>query len=92
MSIDSFTSNLANLTKREFDEALRPHAFRRIAATSIAIEDPEHVGIVAELLGHTTLAMAEKHYNQARGVEAIATYQRLLQDMRSTHHAKRRSR
>lgn len=88
MSIDSFTSNLANLTRREFGEALRPHAFRRIAATSIAVEDPEHVAIVAELLGHTTLAMSEKYYNQACGVEAIATYQRLLQSIRPAHELK----
>ncbi len=72
------------LTFREFGEALRPHAFRHIAATTIAIEDPEHVNITADVLGHATLAMSQKHYNRARGIEANAGYQEIVQSIRKT--------
>jgi hypothetical protein len=82
LGIDSFTGNLANLTRRAFGVALRPHAFRHIAATEIATVDPEHVGIVADLLGHATLRMSEKHYNRARGIEAAGRYQAALKDIR----------
>src|SRR5262245_11828287 len=73
-----FQRHLPALTFREFGEALRPHAFRHIAATTIAIEDPEHVSIIADVLGHATLATSQKHYNRARGVEANASYQEIV--------------
>ena len=75
----SFQHQLAALTFREFGEALRPHAFRHIAATTVAIQDPEHVSIIADVLGHATLAMS--HYNRARGVEANASYQEIMQSI-----------
>lgn len=46
-----------------------------IAATSIAEEHPEHVGITRDILGRATLRMAEKHYNCARQVEACNALQ-----------------
>lgn len=72
---DSFQSNLADLTRRVFGRALRPHAFRHIAATSIATYAPEHVGMIKDILGHATLRMAEQHYNRATAVEASAKLQ-----------------
>ncbi len=60
LGIDSFTKHLAQLTEREFGETLRPHAFREIAATSIAFDAPEMAGIIADLLGHSTPTMSEK--------------------------------
>ncbi|MCE5974897.1 tyrosine-type recombinase/integrase [Sinirhodobacter sp. WL0062] len=80
MSIDSFTSGLAKLTKREFGITLRPHAFRHIASTTIAECDPEHVNIIRDVLGHATLAMAEKHYNRATAQKACADYQAIIRD------------
>ncbi len=90
MTRDGFTRELGKITLREFGETLRPHAFRHIAATSIATDDPEHVGIIADVLGHASSQMAEKHYNRARGVEALASYQSLMEDLRK--QAKRRFR
>lgn len=82
MSIDSFTSGLATLTKRAFGITLRPHAFRHIAATSIATYAPDHVGIIRDILGHATLRMAEQHYNRATGVEASRKFQQVLRNLR----------
>ena len=52
LTIGGFTAHLAHITERAFGVVLRPHAFRHIAATSIAEEDPAHVNITASLLGH----------------------------------------
>ena len=62
-------------TREEFGTAINPHLFRDIAATTLAIMDPKHVGITAPLLGHATFATTERHYLQARMVEASTRYQ-----------------
>lgn len=77
-----FVGQLAKLTRREFGEALRPHAFRHIAATSVALEDPEHVGIITSILGHSTLSTSERYYNRAQSIEATHAYQGLIKDLR----------
>lgn len=89
MSIDSFTSGLAKLTHRVFGLTLRPHAFRHIAATSIATYAPEHVGIIRDILGHSTLRMAERHYNRATAVEASRRLQDVLRMRRSEEQRNR---
>lgn len=90
LSRGGFTQHLRHVTGRAFGEALHPHAFRHIAATSIAEEDPAHVNIIASLLGHATLAMSEKHYNRATGAKAAARYQDLIRSKR--REARRRAR
>lgn len=82
LGADSFQAHLADLTRREFGVALRPHAFRHIAATWIAEQDPAHVGIIAAMLGHATLAMSQKHYNRARMIEASNSYQNVIAKLR----------
>lgn len=67
---DSFSKYLAIYTKRHFGEAFRAHKFRHIAATHIAEEMPERVGIIKDVLGHSTLRTAEKHYNRATALSA----------------------
>jgi integrase/recombinase XerD len=63
-------------TREGLGQPINPHLFRDCAATSIAIEDPVHVGIASRLLGHRTGSTTERYYNQARSVEAS----RLMQD------------
>ncbi len=59
--------------------ALRPHAFRHIAATSIAEADPEHVNIIRDLLGHATLDISERHYNRATGISSCTRVQSIVE-------------
>ena len=92
LSIGSFTKHLADLTLREFGEALRPHAFRHIAATTVAEVDPEHVHIIRDILGHATLTMSEKHYNRANGAKAAASYQEMVRGLRREARRKARAR
>ncbi len=61
-------------TQAEFGIKLNPHGFRDCAATWIAIYDPEHVQIVAAILGHSSLETSERYYNLARGLEAGRRY------------------
>lgn len=87
---DSFQGNLADLTRRVFGQALRPHSFRHIAATSIATYAPEHVGIIKDILGHATLRMAEQHYNRATAVEASVKLQDVWRQARGFSRSRTR--
>ena len=48
---EGFQHHMVRLTRKEFGIPLYPHAFRSIAATSIATDDPEHVTIIADVPG-----------------------------------------
>ena len=62
---------------------ISPHLFRDCAATTIAIDDPEHVLTIAPLLGHTTLKTSEKHYNHARSLDASRRFQAVMREVRA---------
>ncbi len=65
-------------TKTAFGRSVNPHLFRDCAATSIAIEDPEHVRMASQILGHRSAATTERYYNQARTIDAARRYQDFL--------------
>jgi integrase len=82
-SIPGFTKRLVTITQNAFGIPFRAHAFRHIAATSIATEDPEHARIIACILGHTSLQMADKHYNRARQTDAMTAHQKVIRRLRA---------
>jgi len=82
-SADGLASDIEITTARHLGVKLHPHAFRHIAATSIAEVDPEHVGIIKDILGHATLDMAERHYNRASGISSCNALQSILEDIRT---------
>jgi integrase/recombinase XerD len=61
---------ITTITKRAFGVSINPHLFRDCAVTTVAIDDPEHIGIAAPLLGHTDPRTTEKHYIQANALVA----------------------
>ncbi len=69
-------------TKKAFGRSISPHMFRDAAATSIAIDDPEHIGMAAAVLGHAALATTERYYNLAGSVEAARGLQAMVQRLR----------
>jgi integrase/recombinase XerD len=69
-------------TRAAFGRGVNPHLFRDCAATSVARDDPEHVGVATALLGHRSRTTTERHYNQARGVEAVRRLQAVLTGLR----------
>jgi integrase/recombinase XerD len=70
-------------TKEAFGASLPPHWFRDATATTIAIEDPRHICDAHHILGNT-LATTQKHYNQARSLEASRRHQAMLAALRSS--------
>ena len=61
---------ITTVTERAFGVSINPHLFRDCAVTSVAIDDPEHIGIAAPILGHTDPRTTEKHYIQANAIVA----------------------
>ena len=53
------------------------------AATPIAREDPEYVRMAATILSHASFATTERHYNQARSVEAARHFQDVIGNLRA---------
>ena len=70
-------------TTMAFGQSVNPHLFRDCAATSIAIDDPAHVRIASQILGHRSAATTERYYNQAQAIEAARRYQDFLVTLRT---------
>ncbi len=82
MSDQALYRRITKVTERCFGVAINPHLFRHCAATTIAIEDPRHVWIAKSVLGHSSLATTEVHYNQARALEAGRAYHAHIRELR----------
>jgi len=61
---------VTSVTKAAFGRSINAHLFRDCAATFVALEDPEHIGVVSPLLGHVDPRAAEEHYIQANQIVA----------------------
>ena len=70
-------------TGTAFGQSVNPHLFRDCAATSIAIDDPAHVRIASQILGHRSTATTERYYNQAQAIDAARRYQDFLVGLRN---------
>jgi integrase len=76
--------HIQKLTKAEFGAPINAHLFRDCAATMIAIVDPEHAPIIASILGHASMRTSERHYNQARDLEAGRRYEGTVRELRKS--------
>jgi len=83
MREESVYCHIVELTRERLGRAINPHLFRDCAATTIAAEDPLHVHITRNILGHTSLTTSERYYNQARSLNAFRTHQREVHARRS---------
>ena len=82
MTARQISKRIVHRTREAFGKPVNPHLFRDIVATTIAIEDPEHVGMILPMLGHRSLKTSEKHYNHAKSLDASRRHQEVLQDFR----------
>jgi integrase/recombinase XerD len=73
---------VTNVTRKAFGHALNPHIFRDCAATTVAIDDPSQIAILADVLGHSNLVTSAKHYNQARCIDASRRFQNRLAELK----------
>jgi integrase/recombinase XerC len=69
-------------TAAAFGKSLSPHLFRDAVATGIAISAPTQMHMVQPLLGHTTQATSERHYNLAGSLEAGRRYEKTIAMLR----------
>ena len=69
-------------TREALGRPINPHLFRDCATTSVARDDPCHIGIAWRLLAHRTPKTTEGYYNQARSVEASRRLQNVLLSLR----------
>jgi integrase len=65
-------------TREAFGQSVNPHLFRHCAATTIAILQPGRIGVASNLLGHSSVATTNSHYNMARSIEASRLYAGVL--------------
>lgn len=78
MSNSSIYRQLTKVTKRDFGRSVNPHLFRDCGVTSRGIDDPDNILAMATLLGHSDVRTMEKHYNQAKAIDASRQYQGMI--------------
>ena len=59
------------------------HDFRRAAATFIATDAPDKVGLIPGVLQHASPEVSEQHYNLAKSVEASRRFAAHLEKTRA---------
>jgi integrase/recombinase XerD len=75
---------IAARTRAEFGHPIGPHLFRHCAATTIAILQPERIGVARDLLSHASLTTTNAHYNKARSIDTSRHYAGVLEQLRPT--------
>lgn len=84
MAETSIYIRVRKVTKREFGVARNPHSFRDSVPTSLAIDDPKHVGAASAILGHADPRVTERHYNLAKSVETVRDHQETIRGLRGS--------
>lgn len=82
MPADHISICVTKATRKYLGRDLSPHLFRDCAATEVALERPELIGMSKQLLGHMTLASSQKFYNQATSFTAFARYADVIRELR----------
>jgi integrase/recombinase XerD len=73
---------LENRTRARFGHPVNAHLFRDRAATSLAEENPDHVRIAADLLGHRSFATTQRFYIAAGQRRALRRCQAVVLERR----------
>jgi len=75
---------IVETSTRIFGKPLNPHLLRDCYMTTIAELAPEMVGAASRVLGHSSLNMSTKHYNQAKAKTAQEDHNKLIAELRET--------
>ena len=68
-------------TKAAFGLDLCPHLFRDCAVTTVVRHAPASARLTRDLLGHATLDVTNKHYNQAQMVETSRRHMAMMEQL-----------
>jgi len=73
---------IARLVHRKTGKWITLHNLRHIAASSIALYDPENASAASDLLHHRRAQTTERHYNRAGSIVATRTMAEIVDDIR----------
>lgn len=82
MPADDISIRVTRTTRKHLGRDLSPHLFRDCAATEVALERPELIGMTKHLLGHMTLDSSQKYYNQATSFTAFSRHADVIRKLR----------
>jgi integrase len=82
MTAGAMQKLLIRHTRARFGHTINPHLFRDCAATSLADDNPEHVRIAADLLGHKTFVTTATFYIAASQRRAMHRHQEVVMQRR----------
>ena len=71
-------------TKAEFGATIPPHWFRDSVVTTLIHDAPASASLSGKVLGHATIGIAQKHYNQSLMVESTRRNTTLIESMITT--------
>lgn len=88
----AMSNEIGDVTEQAFGRRVTMHRFRHAAGSSIAKEDPSHVGIVTTMLGHADFRTSERYYIFADEHAAFSRANDVIDALeRSTEEALERS-
>lgn len=73
---------ITKATRKLVGSPISPHLFRHCAATTIAINDPEHAMIIRAVLAHACIETAVRYYNRASIAEAGRRHASTITELR----------
>lgn len=76
---------IPNVTFRTLGVRVSPHLFRDAMATTVARESPADTRLIRPLLAHSSDAIAERHYNHAKGIEVGRAHMSLIERLSKEH-------
>jgi integrase len=65
-------------TRAAFGKRVNPHLFRACLITSTAVHHGAQMGLAMTVLRHQHSKVTERHYNQAKMIDAVRAYQEML--------------
>ena len=79
----SLRNAIKKRTAKEFGQDLTPHLFRDSSVTTLVRDAPESARLTRSILGHTNLEITNKHYNQAKMIDASRRHTNLMERLLS---------
>ena len=79
LSYRTMSNTIPNVTGHILGVKVSPHLFRDAAATTLTRLSPDDTRLIRPLLAHSSDAIAERHYNHAKSIEAGRDHARLIE-------------
>ena len=81
MADQSLRNAIKKRTAKEFGQDLTPHLFRDASVTTLVRDAPESARLTRPILGHSTIETTNRHYNQAKMIDASRRHTSLMENL-----------